>query len=94
MIVAHGNGTRASDASEAAAIRRVFGAATPPVTAFKWAFGHLLAAAGILDSVLALAALRQAWCPAWRRCASWIPTSGACRYPRGRRRRAAMWRSS
>ncbi len=59
MIVAHGSATRASDASEALAIRRVFGDATPPVTAFKWAFGHPLAASGILDSVLALAALRH-----------------------------------
>ncbi len=58
MIVAHGNGTRQSDASEAAALRTVFGAAMPPVTAFKWAFGHLIAAAGILDTVLALAALK------------------------------------
>ena len=32
MIVAHGNGTPQSDVSEAAAIRRVFGAALPPVT--------------------------------------------------------------
>jgi len=59
MIVAHGNGTRQSDSSEAAAIRRVFGASVPPITAFKWAFGHLLAGAGILDAVLALRALRQ-----------------------------------
>jgi 3-oxoacyl-[acyl-carrier-protein] synthase-1 len=58
MIVAHGNGTRRSDASEALAIRRVFGAASPPVTAFKWAFGHLIAASGILETVLAFAALR------------------------------------
>jgi 3-oxoacyl-[acyl-carrier-protein] synthase-1 len=63
MIVAHGSGTRQSDASEAAAIRRVFGATTPPVTAFKWAFGHPLAASGILDSVLALAALRHGVVP-------------------------------
>ncbi|MEP7181323.1 MAG: beta-ketoacyl synthase N-terminal-like domain-containing protein [Betaproteobacteria bacterium] len=59
MIVAHGNGTPASDTSEAAAIRRVFGSAGPPVTAFKWSFGHLIAAAGIIDAVLALDALRQ-----------------------------------
>jgi 3-oxoacyl-[acyl-carrier-protein] synthase-1 len=59
MIVAHGNGTPQSDASESAALRQVFGAAVPPVTAFKWAFGHLIAAAGILDAVLALAALKQ-----------------------------------
>jgi 3-oxoacyl-[acyl-carrier-protein] synthase-1 len=59
MIAAHGNGTPQSDASEAAAIRRVFGNAAPPTTAFKWAFGHLIAAAGILDAVLALHALRE-----------------------------------
>jgi len=59
MIVAHGNGTRASDASEATAIRRVFGKDPPPVTAFKWAFGHLVAASGALDLLLALQALRR-----------------------------------
>jgi len=59
MIVAHGNGTRASDASEAAAIRTVFSAASPPVTAFKWALGHVISAAGILETVVALCALRQ-----------------------------------
>jgi 3-oxoacyl-[acyl-carrier-protein] synthase-1 len=57
LIVAHGNGTPASDASEAAAIHRVFGSNPPPVTAFKWAFGHLIAASGTLDLVLALRAL-------------------------------------
>jgi 3-oxoacyl-[acyl-carrier-protein] synthase-1 len=63
MIVAHGSGTRQSDASEALAICRVFGATAPPVTAFKWAFGHPLAASGILDSVLALVALRHGVVP-------------------------------
>jgi 3-oxoacyl-[acyl-carrier-protein] synthase-1 len=61
MIVAHGNGTMQSDASEAAAIRACFGtgADAPPVTAFKWAIGHLIAAAGIIEAVIALAALRE-----------------------------------
>ena len=59
MIVAHGNGTHASDASEAIAIRRVFGENPPPVTGFKWAYGHLIAASGILDLVFALTALRR-----------------------------------
>lgn len=63
MIVAHGNGTGQSDASEAAAIRRVFGASPPPVTGFKWAFGHLIAASGAIDAVLALAALRHKTVP-------------------------------
>jgi 3-oxoacyl-[acyl-carrier-protein] synthase-1 len=60
MIVAHGNGTLQSDASEAAAIRTCFGTGenAPPVTAFKWAIGHLIAAAGIVEAVIALAALR------------------------------------
>jgi 3-oxoacyl-[acyl-carrier-protein] synthase-1 len=59
MIVAHGNGTRASDASEAQAIRRVFGRNPPPITAFKWAIGHTIAASGALDLVLALTALQH-----------------------------------
>ncbi len=59
MIVAHGNGTQASDASEVTGIRRVFGERTPPVTAFKWAFGHLIAASGVLDLALAMKALQQ-----------------------------------
>jgi 3-oxoacyl-[acyl-carrier-protein] synthase-1 len=59
MISAHGNGTRQSDATEAAAIRRVFGSAPPPVTAFKWAFGHLIAASGPVETVLTLLALHR-----------------------------------
>jgi 3-oxoacyl-[acyl-carrier-protein] synthase-1 len=60
MIVAHGNGTPLSDLSEAAAVRAVFGSGSgaPPLTAFKWATGHLIAAAGIMETVIALAALR------------------------------------
>jgi len=59
MIVAHGNGTSASDSSEALALRRVFGKTIPPVTGFKWAVGHTIAASGALDLVLALQALRH-----------------------------------
>lgn len=63
MIVAHGNGTQASDASEAQALRRVFGEMAPPVTGFKWAFGHLIAASGALDLVVTLRALREGIVP-------------------------------
>jgi 3-oxoacyl-[acyl-carrier-protein] synthase-1 len=59
MVVAHGNGTPASDGSEARALRRVFGDSLPPVTAFKWSVGHLIAASGIIDLVLALSALQE-----------------------------------
>jgi len=59
MIVAHGNGTRQSDTSEANALHRVFGSAMPPITAFKWSIGHLIAAAGIAETVVALEALAK-----------------------------------
>lgn len=90
MVVAHGNGTPQSDVSEAAAIRRVFGAAAPPVTAFKWAIGHLIAAAGILESVLALAALARNVVPGVATlacldpdCAA-LPISSAAQTPRSK----------
>jgi len=63
LVVAHGNGTLASDASEARAIRRVFGESPPPITAFKWALGHTIAASGLLDVVLALTTLEQGVVP-------------------------------
>lgn len=63
MIAAHGNGTPASDASEARALKRVFGDNLPPVTSFKWAYGHLIAASGVIDLVLALRALREGVVP-------------------------------
>ncbi len=77
MIVAHGNGTKPSDASEAVAIRAVFGDAIPPVTAFKWAFGHLLAASGLIDTVVALAALREGIVPGIATLARPDPALGA-----------------
>src|SRR5438552_2420475 len=89
MIAAHGNGTPQSDASEAAAIRRVFGESAPPATAFKWAFGHLIAAAGIIEAVLALESLRRRTVPgiatfavADPACAG-VPVATDPRSPRG-----------
>jgi 3-oxoacyl-[acyl-carrier-protein] synthase-1 len=63
MIVAHANGTRQSDASEAAALMRVFRREPPPVTGFKWSFGHLIAASGIIETVAALSALHARTVP-------------------------------
>jgi 3-oxoacyl-(acyl-carrier-protein) synthase len=88
MIVAHGNGTRQGDASEAEAIREVFGPTPPPVTAFKWAFGHLIAAAGMIDAVVALAALRDRTVPGVRTLRqldpdlAWLPVADLPRPPR------------
>ncbi len=63
MVVAHANGTRNSDRTEALALVRVFGRDMPPVTGFKWAFGHLLAASGTVETALALLALRNGRVP-------------------------------
>ena len=59
MVVTHGNGTAQSDDSEAAALVRIFGHAMPPVTAFKWSYGHAFASSGLLDAVVGLQACRQ-----------------------------------
>ena len=61
-INAHGTGTRANDSTETAAIRSVFGAHAPrlPISATKAMHGHLLGAAGALECVLSLLAMRDA----------------------------------
>lgn len=62
FIVAHGNGSKASDSSESAALSRVFGNDTP-VTAFKGCYGHTIAGSGLIDTVLALKALEMGLVP-------------------------------
>ncbi|MEM7697503.1 MAG: beta-ketoacyl synthase N-terminal-like domain-containing protein [Verrucomicrobiota bacterium] len=65
LIVAHGNGTPASDKTEALGIREAFGSSEiPPVTAFKWAFGHMIAASGMADLALTLELLKRGEVPA------------------------------
>jgi len=63
LVVAHGNGNKKSDNSEAQAITTVFGEQNVPVTAFKWSMGHTLCASGILDTVLTTYALRAQCIP-------------------------------
>lgn len=63
MICAHGNGTPASDLTESIGIRGIFGESIPPVTGFKWAYGHLIAASGIADLVMTLEALKRETLP-------------------------------
>jgi len=60
-INAHGTGTLANDAVETTAIKDVFAqqAAEVPVSATKSMHGHLLGAAGALEFVVALEALRH-----------------------------------
>lgn len=63
LVVAHGNGNKKSDVSEASAIHSVFGNYQVPVTAFKWSMGHTICASGVLDTVLATYALGKKCVP-------------------------------
>jgi len=60
-INAHGTGTQANDAVESAAIKVVFGARAHriPISATKAMHGHLLGAAGALECVLSLLAMKN-----------------------------------
>ena len=85
LICAHGNGNQASDRTEAMGILRVFGEAAPPVTAFKWCYGHLIAASGIADIVMALEVLKQGVLPGIATLDSVDPVIGA--FPASRENR-------
>ena len=63
-INAHGTGTTANDRSEAQAIARVFGGRPIPVTATKSLHGHLIGAAGAVELLAVLLALREGVFPA------------------------------
>jgi 3-oxoacyl-[acyl-carrier-protein] synthase II len=52
LVTAHATGTPRGDAHEARALRDVFGAAVPPVTAPKGAIGHTLGGAGAIEAAL------------------------------------------
>lgn len=63
-INAHGTATPANDEAEARALRRVFGPGGPPVSASKSFLGHTLGAAGALEAVITVLALREGLLPA------------------------------
>lgn len=64
-INAHGTGTPANDAVETAAIRQVFGASADdiPVSSSKSMHGHLLGAAGAVELIATLLAVRTRTIP-------------------------------
>jgi 3-oxoacyl-[acyl-carrier-protein] synthase-1/3-oxoacyl-[acyl-carrier-protein] synthase II len=65
IVSAHATATPFNDAAEAQAIRRVFGDAGPNVVhPFKAQIGHTLGAAGVLESLALLDAVRRGIAPA------------------------------
>lgn len=62
-INAHGTGTRLNDRMEAAAIADVFGSRPPPVSSTKSMIGHCLCAAGALEALATVLALRDGVLP-------------------------------
>jgi 3-oxoacyl-[acyl-carrier-protein] synthase II len=62
-VNAHGTSTPLNDAAEAEAVRKVFGDSPPPVTSTKGVTGHLIGAAGAVEAVAALLAVRDGVVP-------------------------------
>ncbi len=62
-INAHGTSTDLNDAAEAEAVVKVFGERTLPITSAKGSIGHLIAAAGAVEAVASLLAIRDGVIP-------------------------------
>jgi 3-oxoacyl-[acyl-carrier-protein] synthase II len=78
-INAHGTGTLLNDSSEATAINRWAGdAPAPPVSSTKGGIGHLLGAAGAVEAVVCLMAMREQWLPPQSNLQTADPV---CRFP-------------
>nr|MCR5003770.1 beta-ketoacyl-[acyl-carrier-protein] synthase family protein [Bacteroidales bacterium] len=80
-INAHGTGTPNNDASESAALRRVFGDRLPKISSTKSFTGHTTSASGAIEAGFCLLTLKTGFIPGnigWKKedpsCI--IPTSG------------------
>lgn len=60
---AHGTSTKLGDLAEAVAIRTLFGDGRPPVSSTKAVTGHMLGASGVVESAVAIHALRTGLLP-------------------------------
>ena len=62
-INVHGTGTRDNDSMEARAIRKVFQERMPVVSSTKRALGHTFGAAGALEAIVCVQAIREGMAP-------------------------------
>ncbi|MDR1273690.1 MAG: beta-ketoacyl-[acyl-carrier-protein] synthase family protein [Odoribacteraceae bacterium] len=87
-INAHGTGTVNNDLSEGLAIQRVFGERVPPVSSTKAFTGHATSAAGGVEAVISILALRHGFIPPNLRFStpmpelSFAPAAGGSAAPR------------
>ena len=63
FIHGHGTGTTFNDAMEGQALGLLYDGATPPFAASKAQLGHTLGAGGLLETIIAIEALRRATAP-------------------------------
>lgn len=77
-VNAHGTGTPNNDASESAALRRVFGDNMPPVSSTKPFTGHTTSASGSIEAVFCLLAMQEGFVPAQL---NWHTPDPACIVP-------------
>ncbi len=73
----HGTATRSNDIAEGHAVARLLGPDVP-CSATKGATGHLLGAAGIVEAIIAMLALRHEWLPGTANSRAVDPSCG-CR---------------
>jgi 3-oxoacyl-[acyl-carrier-protein] synthase II len=62
-VNAHGTSTQANDGAETTALKTVFGGTVPPVSSTKSMTGHTLGAAGAIEAVICLLAMRDGILP-------------------------------
>jgi 3-oxoacyl-(acyl-carrier-protein) synthase len=72
-VNAHGTGTPNNDASECAAMQRLFGEAVPPFSSTKGYTGHTTSASGAVEAVISLLALEHQFLPANLRWSHLMP---------------------
>jgi 3-oxoacyl-[acyl-carrier-protein] synthase-1 len=77
-VNAHGTGTPNNDASESAALKRVFGDALPRVSSTKAFTGHTTSASGSIEAVFCLLALQHGFIPPQL---NWTTPDPACIVP-------------